>query len=356
MSILTIIGAGMMGSAMSYPARDNSHEVRLVGTPLDRKIIEYAIASGKHLTLQRKLPEGIKFYQFEQFPEALQGADLLIGGVSSFGVDWFLAEVLPIIPDTLPVLSVTKGLFDLANGSLISYPQFYAQKCPGRALSLNAVGGPCTSYELADRDQTEICFCGENIIMLRRLKALLETSYYHISLSTDVFGVECAVAMKNAYALGVSLAIGLSQRQEGISGVEHHNPQAALFGQSVSEMHKLLSLSGGHPDNIIFGAGDLYVTIFGGRTRKIGTLLGRGLTFEQAKAELRGLTLESIVIATRTARAVRLLIQRGVADAADFPLLMHIDDIINKGAPVDIPWDDFEKEYIYSGGRLTIRQ
>ena len=36
MSIITIIGAGMMGSAMSIPASDNGHEVRLVGTPLDR--------------------------------------------------------------------------------------------------------------------------------------------------------------------------------------------------------------------------------------------------------------------------------------------------------------------------------
>jgi glycerol-3-phosphate dehydrogenase (NAD(P)+) len=39
MSIITIVGAGMMGSAMSFPARDNGHQVRLVGTPLDRDII-----------------------------------------------------------------------------------------------------------------------------------------------------------------------------------------------------------------------------------------------------------------------------------------------------------------------------
>ena len=39
MSVITIVGAGMMGSAMSIPAADNGHEVRLVGTPLDREII-----------------------------------------------------------------------------------------------------------------------------------------------------------------------------------------------------------------------------------------------------------------------------------------------------------------------------
>ena len=30
--------------------------------------------------------------------------------VNGFGVDWFMQEVLPHIPDTTPVLSVTKGL------------------------------------------------------------------------------------------------------------------------------------------------------------------------------------------------------------------------------------------------------
>ncbi len=98
---------------------------------------------------------------------------------------------------------------------------------------------------------------------------------------------------------------------------------------------------GGGPENIIHGAGDLYVTVFGGRTRKIGTLLGRGLTFDQAMEELKGVTLESIVIATRTARAVKKLAARGVVSLDDYPLLMHVDEIINQGAEVNIPWEKF---------------
>ena len=41
MKTITIIGAGMMGSALAFPARENGHEVRLVGTHLDREIIRY---------------------------------------------------------------------------------------------------------------------------------------------------------------------------------------------------------------------------------------------------------------------------------------------------------------------------
>ena len=345
MSIITIIGAGMMGTAIGYPAAGNGHEIRLVGTPLDDAIIDHAIATGTHLTMKRPIPAGFKFYHFTELNDAMKGADLVISGVSSFGVDWFSDNILPIIPEEMPILGITKGMVDLPDGSLISYPEYYRMKHPGRKMRLNAVGGPCTSYELADHDPTEVCFCGDEPELLKWIKSLFECDYYHISLSTDIRGVECAVAMKNAYALGVSLAIGLSERIEGVGGKEHYNSQAALFGQSIREMRRLIRLSGSDDDNIILGAGDLYVTVFGGRTRKIGTLLGRGLTFEQAMDELKGVTLESIVIATRTARAVRRLIELGKATEAQFPLLMHIDELINQGKAVNIPWNKFETEF-----------
>ena len=344
MSIITIVGAGQMGSAMSFPARTNGHEVRLVGTPLDREIIDRARQDNYHINLKRTLPDGVKYYQIEELNDALNGADLLIGGVSSFGVDWFAENILPVIPETLPVLSITKGLINLPDGTLISYLDYYKQRTAGRNLSLNAVGGPCTSYELADLDPTTVCFCGDDIGLLRKLREMFRTEYYHISVSTDTLGVECAVALKNAYALGVTLAVGMAEKKDGV-GVQHYNSQAALFGQGVKEMRRILKHLDVHDDNIIFGAGDLYVTVYGGRTRMIGTLLGRGMSFEDAKAALKGVTLESLVIATRAAEAIRRKIELGQLDAKDFPLLLHCDDIINHGAAVNVPWQAFEEDY-----------
>ena len=343
MSTVTIIGAGMMGSALSFPLRENGNEVRLVGTPLDRAIIDAAQADGTHITLKRRLPDGIKYYQFENYREALDGADLLLSGVSSFGVDWFAENVLRGLPASIPVLSVTKGMMNTDDGELVPYPELYRRMLGRRDLRLCAIGGPCTSYELADHDQTEVCFCGDDIELLRRIKSMFETDYYHISLSTDETGVECAVAMKNAYALGVTLAVGLAEARDGKL---HYNSQAALFGQSMREMRRLLALCGGSDELIYLGAGDLYVTVFGGRTRLIGTLLGKGMSFEDAMRTLDGVTLESIGISSRTAKAVRALAAHGKADTADFPLLMHIDSLINGGAKVNIPWDSFEHEFV----------
>lgn len=341
MSTVTIIGAGMMGSALAFPLRDNKHEVRLVGTPLDTEIINAAKVDGFHPTLKRQLPDGIRYFQFDEFKKALEGTDLLLCGVSSFGVDWFAENILRELPASIPVLSVTKGMMNTPGGELIPYPELYRRRLGRNDLSLCAIGGPCTSYELADRDQTEVCFCGTDMELLRRIKEMFETDYYHISISDDEIGVECAVALKNAYALGVTLAVGLAEARDGKL---HYNSQAALFGQSVREMRRLLAICGGGDDLIYLGAGDLYVTVFGGRTRLIGTLLGKGMSFDDAMKTLSGVTLESIVIASRTAEAVRALAQKGKVNLSDFPLLMHIDELINRGEKVNIPWHAFESE------------
>lgn len=344
MSVVTIIGAGMMGSALAFPARENGNEVRLVGTHLDREIIEECIKSDKHPKFDRKFPKGLKYYQIEQMEEAVEGSDMIIGGVSSFGVDWFGDFVLPKIPVDVPVLSVTKGLVDMPDGTLLTYPEVWKRRLAEKGIkrTVNAIGGPCTSYELVAHDQTEVAFCGEDMEVLNKLKAIMATDYYHVTPTTDVTGIESAVALKNGYALCIALTIGVNQKAFGVDSPLHFNSQAAVFGQSVREMYRLLELQGGATiENIGVGYGDLYVTVYGGRTRLVGILLGRGLDIDEAKAELNGVTLESLVVAERVARAVKVRIEKGELEATDFPLLLHANDILTKKASVNIPWDKF---------------
>ncbi|MBE6975372.1 MAG: glycerol-3-phosphate dehydrogenase [Ruminococcaceae bacterium] len=347
MAIITIIGAGMMGSALAFSARENGHEVRLVGTHLDRAIIDACRQTGRHPKFTKDFPAGITYHHIEEVRAALEGADLVIGGVSSFGVEWFAEEILPILDENVPLLTVTKGLMDLPDGRLITYPDCWQQKLEamGKKLSLNAIGGPCTSYELVAHDQTEVAFCGRDLETLRRIRGFMETDYYHVSITTDVTGIESAVALKNGYALGVALTIGLNQQEFGLDSELHFNSQAAVFYQSLREMAKLLQFQGaGTLDNLAVGIGDLYVTVYGGRTRLIGILLGRGLDIDAAREELSGVTLESLVVAERVARAVRISAEQGRLDLADFPLLLHIDEILTKKVPVAIPWDAFRFE------------
>ena len=345
MSIVTIIGAGMMGSALAFPARENGHEVRLVGTPLDREIIEVSKKTGQHPKFDRPFPAGLKYYQVEEMEEAIKGSTFIIGGVSSFGVEWFANEVLPKIPDEIPVLSVTKGLMDTADGKLLTYPEVWQETLDklGKKLELCAIGGPCTSYELVFHDQTLVAFCGKNMETLAMMKSIMTTDYYHIITTTDMVGIESAVALKNGYALGITLTIGENIAKTGNEDEIHFNSQAGIFLEASKEMHKLIAMQGGELNSYFVGVGDLYVTVYGGRTRKVGVLLGKGYNIDESLEILSGVTLESLVVASRVARALKVKASKGEVDLKDFPLLMHVDEIITEKKPVNIPWESFTK-------------
>lgn len=352
MSIIAIVGSGMMGSALAFPLTRNGHEVRLVGTPLDREIIETCKKTGQHPKFTRPFEGNISYHQIEELSEALSGADAVIGGVSSFGVDWFGENVLPVIPENVPVLTVTKGLYDLPDGRLMTYPALWSERLAKKGMKrrLCAVGGPCTSYELVAEDQTEVTFCSEDREALELFKKLMATDYYHISLTDDVTGVESAVALKNGYALAIALTIGLNIAKRGNDEL-HFNSQAAVFGQSVKEMSRLLDYQYSCEDkfrtsadilnNFTLGAGDLYVTVYGGRTRKVGILLGEGLSLEEAKEKLAGVTLESLVVAERVARAVKAASAAGKLREEDFPILTHVDRLMRGEESAELPWEKF---------------
>ena len=346
MAIVTIIGAGMMGSAMCWPLADNGHTVRLVGTPLDDEIIRTTRATGVHPRLERALPAGVQTYLVSELAEAVAGAELIIGGISSFGVNWFAEVGAAHFRPDVPVLSVTKGLEDQPDGSLLTLPAALDQRMPSGLrgkVSFNAIGGPCISFELSARRHTAVVFTGSDAATLARLRGMLATPYYHIWTSTDVVGVETCAAMKNAYAMGVGMAVGMMEAAGPDGLANHYNPQAGLFGQSCAEMARLVQILGGDPAHAAWlpGPGDLYVTVFGGRTLRLGKLLGQGKSFAEARQILAGVTLESVEITTRVARALPRLVARGLADLADFPLLLHLDQILNHAAPVNIPWNKF---------------
>ncbi|MBQ2222571.1 MAG: glycerol-3-phosphate dehydrogenase [Bacteroidales bacterium] len=340
---ITIIGSGMMGSALAFPAFENGNEVRLVGTPLDKDIIDACRATNQHPKFEIPFPKGIQYYQFDQWKEAVKGADFVIGGVSSFGVDWFLNEVLAYLDPALPVLSVTKGLINLPDGTLISYPAYWETELAKKGIhrQVNAIGGPCTSYELVAHDQTEVAFCGKDTAVIKMMKEAMQTSYYHISTTNDVIGLESAVALKNAYALGVAMTIGLVNRTLGPDAGLHYNSQAAAFYQATKEMTKLLRMQGADEDSTVIGIGDLYVTVYGGRTRKIGILLGEGKTYQEAMDILAGVTLESLVVARRVAKAIYRKAELGMVDLREFPLMTHVNDVLDNGKDAQLPWESF---------------
>ena len=106
-------------------------------------------------------------------------------------------------------------------------------------------------------------------------------------------------------------------------------------------MARLVSVLGGNPAMVtsLPGVGDQYVTCMGGRTVRLGRLLGKGLTYEQARAEMAGETLESAFVVAQIAKALPGLEARGLLGRDELPLMRCLCRAISENTPPDVEFD-----------------
>ena len=343
MASVLILGAGVMGSALSVPAADNSHAVRLVGTPLDREIIrELKRAGGVHPKLDTPLPANVEPLDIAELePRHFAEADHVVIGVSSPGIDWATARLAEMMTAPRPVAFVTKGLVAVDAGV-----ETYAETIP-RALALLprasfiGVGGPCIARELANRWPTASVYACSNPGRAAHFAGLMQTRYYRLSVSDDVTGVEACAALKNFFAIGVS-AVQTRYPDTVRTGAQAKNPTAAAFNQAAREMALISERMGGRRDTAfdLAGIGDLHVTAGGGRNSKLGHGLGLGATVSEImKGDLAGETVEGIDTAQALAGWVRLVGRREPDDNA-LPLASAIIDAVLEDRPFDF---DFQR-------------
>jgi glycerol-3-phosphate dehydrogenase (NAD(P)+) len=347
MAGVVILGAGVMGSAMAVPLADNGHDVRLVGTHLDREIIDAIRSTGVHPGLSRELPSPVRAHQLEELEAVFADAEIVVSGVNSVGVEWAAERLAALLRPGQIVIAVTKGVRAEENGDLRILPDVLAEPVAAdvrERVGWAAIIGPAIAGEVAARRDTCVVFAGRDANVLERLAETFRTEWYHVWTSTDFVGGEICAAAKNCYALGIGLAEGdLERRGEADSADRAHNYEAALFAQSAGEIRRWASLCGGDPETASWlpGVGDLYVTSTGGRNVRVGRLLSSGLSFAEAAARLGNPTLEGASAIMVFGEALAKLTERGVAEQDDFPLMRHLYEVVALERPVNIPCSRF---------------
>jgi glycerol-3-phosphate dehydrogenase (NAD(P)+) len=347
-SVITILGAGVMGSAMCLPAADRGHDVRLVGTHLDRDIIGGVTATRRHPRLDVTLPEGIVGFHHEAFGAALgSDTDLIILGVSSAGVGWAIDRLCENLKAPIPLVMITKGMHP-DEGTLAAFPDHVAREMKrrtGMTLEIAAIAGPCIAGELAVRRHTGTVITAHDSRLARRLCAMLETAYYHPRVSTDVIGVEVCAAFKNFFAIAVGWAAGHLEKMTAAGNKAfNHNAAAIIFDQAIAELMTLTRALGGTDASVwgLPGAGDLYVTCQAGRNSRLGNNLGRGLTYRLTKeGPMKGDTIEGAELGIAVADTLNTMMLEGKFAAAAMPLTRALLAALTLDRPLDLPWTDF---------------
>jgi glycerol-3-phosphate dehydrogenase (NAD(P)+) len=350
MARITILGAGMMGTALAWPLADRGHEVRLVGTWKDAALVGRMKADGVHAKLGLALPPGVTVFSDGELVQALQGAHAVALGVSSAGIHWAAEALAGAYPrgesgEPVPLFFITKGLF-FEGGRVRLVPDVVQERlraAAGDGLHPVAVAGPCIAGELARRVPTCVLVAGRSSAHNETIAELVSGPYYRAIPTTDVVGAEVCAALKNAYAMGIAFAEGMHARRGGAPGsIAMHNLESAVFAQAALEMRHLCRSLGS--DGLLAaglaGVGDLDVTTNGGRTGRFGRLLGQGLTVEQAVERMEGATLECLEILRVADDALSAGGFPGVV-RDHCPLLAHLCDVALRGAVAQPPLERF---------------
>lgn len=347
MANVVILGAGLMGTAISTPLADNGHQVHLVGTHLDSDIIEEIHQNRRHPKLGVIVHENVIPFTHLGLGQALQDVDLLILGVNSLGIAWASEQLAQLLPEGVPVVAVTKGLAG-QGAELRLLTEVFRDGLRSElqsTIKLAAIGGPSIAGELAVRRDTCVVLTGHESSLLHQLAAMLRTSYYHVWTSTDMIGVEVSVALKNLYALAVGMVQGLLEKEGAAENkAKMHNLSAAIFAQGLWETATFVEYMGGSLTNVysLPGAGDLFVTVMGGRNVRLGRFLGLGMDYPTAKAQhFSDDTVEGAELAQAIGDTVELLIARNQVNPDQLPLFRTVVGIVCSGDPVEIPWSDF---------------
>jgi glycerol-3-phosphate dehydrogenase (NAD(P)+) len=313
-----VVGGGSWGTGFSRLLRERGFDVTLATRSAeDAAAIN---ATGRNPRFLREIDlSGVAATTIAEAP--LEHAELVVVAVPSRA----FRPVVESLPGSAPLLSLTKGLDPVSGHRLSTLVQ-------GRPVAV--MSGPNFAEEVAAGLPGAAVIASEDAGFARALQEALNSTVFRIYLNDDLIGVELCAAAKNVIALAAGACDGLAVGD---------NAKAALITRGLAEIARLGEAAGADPDTFfgLAGMGDLVVTCWHptGRNRRAGELIARGLTPDQAIAEIgqvvEGLATAPVLRRLSREMGVELPITESVCSVLEGRSLLELAADLMGRAPTD---------------------
>lgn len=270
---ITVAGSGSWGTALAICLCNNGHAVTL-WSHRSAKAAEMARTRVNPALAGAVLPENMTV---SADPACVTGCELVVIACPSFAVREVCQKLRPHLARETVLVSVTKGI---EPGTLLRMSEIVEAET---GCSVVALTGPSHAEEVAQGVPTA-CLAASPCREQAELVQDAFMSYaFRIYTSPDIVGAELGGAIKNVMAL----CAGIS---DGMGGGD--NTKAMLITRGLTEMARLGVSLGAQKATFagLAGIGDLTVTCTSrhSRNNRAGNLIGRGLSPEEAMAEIGG--------------------------------------------------------------------
>ncbi|MET0105235.1 MAG: NAD(P)H-dependent glycerol-3-phosphate dehydrogenase [Sedimenticola sp.] len=285
--VIAVLGAGSWGTALAILLGRNGAEVRLWGHLQSE--IDALLADGENRAYIPGIPFPDGIAPTTDLAAAVDGADEVLVVVPSHAFRQSMQRLEPLLGTDTSVSWATKGL-EPKSGKLLH--QVAQEELGDRPIAV--ISGPSFAKEVARGLPTAVTVASTSSAHAERLAEYLHSEVFRAYTSDDIIGLEVGGAAKNVMAIAAGIADGL-----GFGA----NTRAALITRGLAEIMRLGLALGGKPETFmgLGGLGDLTLTCTDdqSRNRRMGLALARGLSIEEARAEI-GQEVEGV----KTAREV----------------------------------------------------
>ncbi|HMB68826.1 MAG TPA: NAD(P)H-dependent glycerol-3-phosphate dehydrogenase [bacterium] len=158
----------------------------------------------------------------------------------------------------------------------------------GEETPVTVLAGPSHAEEVAQGIPTTVVVASLSDDAAVFWQSALMQPTFRVYTNSDLVGVETAAALKNVIAIAAGICDGLGFGD---------NTKGALLTRGLTEIARLGEAMGARPETFagLAGLGDLVTTCMSrhSRNRRVGELVGRGRTTEEAQAET-GMVAEGV--------------------------------------------------------------
>lgn len=308
---VTVVGAGAWGTALAKHLAEKQLAVSLWAHEPE---VVHSIAQQRENALYLpgvRLPATLT--ATNDLSEALAQTDCVLFAVPSHVARPVLGRIGPLLPESVPFVSATKGIEEITFDLMTQVMQ---DTLPSHLRdSLMVLSGPSFASEVSQGKPTALCLAGRDHGLVKTIQALFITPSFRVYADDDLIGVQLGGALKNVMALAAGVVDGLELG---------HNARAALITRGLAEMIRLGVAMGADPRTFygLSGVGDLILTCTGplSRNHSVGVRLGKGERLEEILA-----SMQAVAEGVRTAKAALGLAQRcGV----DMPIVQEVNAVL----------------------------
>ena len=271
---IAVISSGSWGTALAVALASNEHKVSLWSRSEEYTHEMQKAGENTRYLPGYKLPQNIELTS--NIAKALQNCELIVTATPT----QYIRGTFEMIKEQsckAPICNVSKGI-EVSSLKRISE---ICSEILGESHPYSVLVGPSHAEELIQNMPTAVVASSELSYLARMVQEAFMNSCLRVYTSQDLVGVELGGALKNIFAIAAGVIDGL-----GLGD----NTKAALMTRGNVEMARLGRALGGFEEtfNGLSGIGDLIVTCTSqhSRNRRVGDMLGKGLSMTEIKTQL----------------------------------------------------------------------